>query len=185
MRFKLAALKALAKCHGGRATLDEVKRQAETIIASEDQTEQLKRVSAFGDIDLFQSGLVISDESELQITDAGRSLLNALETGSEPCLRFSSSPMSKSLKLIDDLIGAEDRPTLQDTDYADLKYDETIAADRPNASPSNAPAFLVRSFGSAVQRSSRTHSRRLKIFAPLADRIQRVLTPWRGHLEQQ
>lgn len=82
MRFKLAILNVLAKCPGGRATLDDVRREVRVIIASGDQTEQLKRFSALGEIDIFQSGLVLRDDAGLQITDAGLSLLHSLESSS-------------------------------------------------------------------------------------------------------
>jgi hypothetical protein len=109
VRFKLAILNVLAKCPGGRATLDDVRREVGVIIASGDQTEQLDRFSALGDIDIFQSGLVIPDDAGLQITDAGRTLLHSLESSGEPSVEISSTPTSPALKLIDDLIGTEER----------------------------------------------------------------------------
>ena len=95
MRFKLAILNVLAKRPGGHATLDEVRREVQVIFASGDQTEQLKRFSALGDIDIFQSGLVLRDDAGLQITDAGLSLLHSLESSGEPSLEFSSAPLSQ------------------------------------------------------------------------------------------
>src|SRR5258708_36199533 len=88
VRFKLAILNVLAKCPGGRATFDEVRREVRVIIASGDQSEQLKRFSEFGDIDIFQSGLVLRDAAGLEITDAGLSLLHSLGSS----LGFSSAP---------------------------------------------------------------------------------------------
>jgi hypothetical protein len=92
MRFKLAILNVLAKGPGGRATFDEVRRGVQVTIASGDHSEELKRFSEFGDIDIFQSGLVLRDDAGLQITDAGRSLLHSLGSSREPSPEFSSPP---------------------------------------------------------------------------------------------
>jgi hypothetical protein len=107
--FKLAVLNALAKSAGGRATLDEVRREVEIILANDDQTEQLERFSALGDIDIFQSGLLLRDEAGFQITEAGLSLLQSLESPSGASLEVSSTPTSPALKFIDDLMGTEER----------------------------------------------------------------------------
>ena len=123
MRFKLAILNVLAKCRGGHATLDEVRREVEVIIAREDQTQQLKRFSALGDIDIFQSGLVLRDDAGLQITDAGLSLLGSLENSSGPSLEISSAPASKPFGLIDELISAEERLRIFDLGLRGLDND--------------------------------------------------------------
>ncbi len=120
MRFKLAILNVLAKCRGGHATLDEVRREVEIIVAIEDRTQQLKRFSALGDIDIFQSGLVLRDDAGLQITDAGLSLLGSLENSSGPSLEISSAPASKPFRLIDELIGAEERLRIFDLELRGL-----------------------------------------------------------------
>src|SRR5260221_6232622 len=106
LRFKLAILNVLAKCPGGRATLDEVRREVRVIIASGDQSEQLNRFSEFGDIDIFQSGLVLRDDAGLEITDAGLSLLHSLGSSSEPSLEFPSVPAPQPA---DSLSGMEER----------------------------------------------------------------------------
>ena len=123
MRFKLVILNVLAKCRGGHATLDEVRREVEVIIAREDQTQQLKRFSALGDIDIFQSGLVLRDDAGLQITDAGLSLLGSLENSSGPSLEISSAPASKPFGLIDELISAEERLKIFDLGLRGLDND--------------------------------------------------------------
>jgi hypothetical protein len=104
VRFKLAILNVLAKHPDGRATLDEVRRAVGTLMTSGGQTEQLKRFSALGDIDIFQSGLVLRDDVGLQITDAGLSLLHSLESSSGPPLNPASALASPPLGLTDDLI---------------------------------------------------------------------------------
>src|SRR4051812_33850855 len=82
MKFKLAILNVLAKCPGGRASLDDLRREVETIMASGDQSEPLNHLSALLDVDIFQSGLVLQDDDGLQITTAGLSLLDSLESNS-------------------------------------------------------------------------------------------------------
>ena len=114
MHFKLAILTALARRPDGRATLGEVRREVEVLSANQDQAPATEDLSALRDIDIFQSGLVVADGRGLQITDAGRSLLDALETFSEPSIPPVSSSSSKSLELIDDLIGTGRRPKLID-----------------------------------------------------------------------
>jgi hypothetical protein len=106
VRFKLAILNVLAKSPGGRATFDEVRRGVRLIISSGDQSEQLKRFSEFGDIDIFQSGLVLRDDAGFEITDAGLSLLHSLGSSSEPSLEFSSAPAPRP---VDDLSGVDER----------------------------------------------------------------------------
>jgi hypothetical protein len=96
----------LAKCPGGRATFDEVRRGVRGIIASGEQSEQLKRFSEFGDIDIFQSGLVLRDDAGLEITDAGLSLLHSLGSSREPSLESSSAPAPQPL---DNLSSLEER----------------------------------------------------------------------------
>src|SRR2546423_1369005 len=106
--FKLAVLNVLAASAEGSATLDELRRDVPIILADEDETEQLRRFSALGDIDIFQSGLLLRNDTGFEITGAGLSLLQSLESGAAPVAR-SSIPPSPALKLIDDLIGSEER----------------------------------------------------------------------------
>jgi hypothetical protein len=96
----------LANRPGGHATFDEVRREVRVIFASGNQTEQLKRFSALGDIDIFQSGLVLRDDAGLQITDAGLALLDSLENSDEPPLEFSSAPAAQRF---DSLLSVEER----------------------------------------------------------------------------
>ena len=118
MHFKLAILTALARRPDGRATLDEVRRDVEVLATNEDQgTEQR---SILDDIDIFQSGLVVPEDEGLQITDAGRSLLDELETFTNSFLPSVPPSSSKSLKLIDELIGTEDRLKIFDLELRSL-----------------------------------------------------------------
>src|SRR5436190_8927891 len=106
--FKLAVLNVLAASAEGRATLDELRRDVPIILANEDETEQLRRFSALGDVDIFQSGLLLRNDTGFEITGAGLSLLQSLESGAAP-VAVSSIPSSPALKLIDELIGSEER----------------------------------------------------------------------------
>jgi hypothetical protein len=125
VRFKLAILNVLAKCPDGRATMDEVRREVRVIIASGDQTEQLKRFSEFGDIDIFESGLVLRDDAGLQITDDGLSLLHSLS--SEPSLEFSSAPVPQPfenpLSMEERLRTLDLEPRMPGNDAQDGDYD--------------------------------------------------------------
>jgi hypothetical protein len=109
VRFKLAILNVLAKRPGGRATLDEVRRDVGIFIASGDWTEQLKRFSALGDIDIYRSGWVLRDDGGLLISDAGRLLLRSLDDSNGQSLESSLAPVSQPPGLTDDLTATEQR----------------------------------------------------------------------------
>jgi hypothetical protein len=121
LNFKLAVLRVLAKRPERRATLDEVKREIEIIVVNEDQTEQLKRFPALGDGDIFQSGLASRDDDGFRITEAGLSLLHSLESSGEISPEASSSLASQPFKLIDDLLGREERLKIFDLDLRTLE----------------------------------------------------------------
>jgi hypothetical protein len=126
VNFKLAILNVLAKWPERRATVDEVRREVGIIIANEDQAEQLRRLSELGDIDIFQTGLVSRNEEGFQITDAGLSLLQSLESSNGPSPEGFSAPASQPFRLIDDLIGTEERLKIFDLELRRL---ENIAFD--------------------------------------------------------
>src|SRR5438270_13916017 len=107
--FKLAVLNILAASAEGSATLEELRRDVPIILANEDETEQLRRFSALGDVDIFQSGLLLRNETGFEITNAGLSLLQSLESSAGASVLVSSIPAAPALKLIDDLIGTEER----------------------------------------------------------------------------
>jgi len=109
VNFKLAVLTVLAKWPDRRATAGEVRREVGIIMADEDQAEQLRRLSALGDIDIFQTGLVSRNREGFQITDAGLSLLQSLESSNGPPAEVSTASASQPFRLIDDLIGTEER----------------------------------------------------------------------------
>jgi hypothetical protein len=107
VRYKLAILKVLAKQPGGRATLDEVRREAGRIVSSLDQVE-LKRFNAIGDVDICHSGLVLRDDAGWQITDAGLALLDRLEDVTESSSEVSPSAVSAAVGSTDHFIRNEE-----------------------------------------------------------------------------
>ena len=119
MQIKLAILTVLASRPDGRATLDELRDEVETLTANQDQPGDPS--SSLDDIDIFQSGLVIPEDGGLQITNAGRSALKALESPGKYPPDLPPTPGSHSLKLIDDLIGTEQRRKIFDLE---LRSDE-------------------------------------------------------------
>ncbi len=133
MQFKLAILNVLAKYPDGHAELDELKREVEAFTSHEDPSEQTS--SALDDIDIFQSGLVIPDGDGLRITDAGRSALKALEDSSKPSLDLPPGPTSHSFKLIDDLIGTEERLKIFDLELREFGEDVDFSLVQEEASP--------------------------------------------------
>lgn len=82
MRYKLAILHVLANQPGGRATRDEVRRQAGLMIPRLNQIE-LRRFTTLGDVDIFRRGWVSRDDADLQITDEGMALLDWLRSADE------------------------------------------------------------------------------------------------------
>ncbi len=109
MNFKLAILTVLANWPERRATIDEIREEVGIIFANGGHSDSLKRLSALGDIDIFQTGLVSRNEEGFQITDAGLSLLQSLESSSGPSPEVSTAPASQPFRLINDLIGTEER----------------------------------------------------------------------------
>ena len=118
MQFKLAILTVLAGRPGGHAMLDELKREIEARTSSDDEPEEIS--SALDEVDIFQSALVIPKDGGLQITDTGRMALKALENSSRPSFDILSGSASHSLKLIDDLIGTEERLKIFDLKLREL-----------------------------------------------------------------
>jgi hypothetical protein len=104
--FKFAMLDILAQRAYGRATLDELQHEMEV---SSEVKETAGRFSELDGLDVFQSGLVVPEGDGIRITDAGRSVLRALETLSKSHTESAVDDRPQSLKLIDGLIGAEHR----------------------------------------------------------------------------
>src|SRR4051812_46301277 len=107
--FKLTVLNVLAASAKRSATLDELRRDVPIILKDKGETEQLKRFRALGDIDIFQSGLLLRNATGFEITEAGFALLQSLENPTAAPVVVPSNSASPGLKLIDDLIGTKDR----------------------------------------------------------------------------
>ncbi|MBR1282993.1 hypothetical protein JQ597_13175 [Bradyrhizobium sp. AUGA SZCCT0177] len=150
VKFKLAILTALAKRPDGRASLDDLRDDVEALTA-EDQSEEI--ASALDDIDIFQSGLVTPEGDGLRITDAGRSALRALGASNEPSFDLPAPSPSPSLKMIDHLVGTEERLKIFDLDRRDDKIDvdpdrmEETANAEDTSSASTIPAAAQESGG--------------------------------------
>jgi hypothetical protein len=191
VRFKLAILNVLAKSPDGRATRDEVRRAVGTL--SDDHTEQLRRFSAFGEIDIFQSGLVLQDDAGLRITDAGLSLLHSLESPSSPPFDpYSDSPpvrltvkdagLTERIRLFDLALTAP----ATDSDEGIYDYQSTLGEESravTYATPKVGAANLHANTDSAFRREWRQKSLKLdRLRAYIAAKKQFILGIWRHHL---
>ncbi len=105
MQVPFAMLELLASRPEGRATLDELLPEMEAIEATSERFRQ------FDGLDVLHAGLVVEENDGLRITEAGRSVLRALADlpAGEP-----GAEQPQSLKLIDDLIGANMREKIFD-----------------------------------------------------------------------
>src|SRR5439155_11722949 len=227
VRNKLAVLITLAKRPEGRASLDELADEVALLIAETDKKvgngDQLR---ALDHIDIFQSGLVASEDDSLWITKNGWSLLHALGISAQgwPDPDFAST--SQSLNLIDDLVGTEarlkifdrvsrsidqssdripprdettgleapsrisrpDDPRLpagsndhaMDRDRRAAISNEASAHHRNGEIASDAPAFLIRKFGSGLRGASASSNPLSK----LTQRVRQGIGIWRRHLQQ-
>src|SRR5262245_62169008 len=102
-------LDILAKRVDGRATIDDVLEE----MASADGQESSAGFPELDGVDVLQAGLVVVEDESLRITEAGRSVLRAIEAVSEPTATLDGS---QSLKRIDDLIGVDMRQKIFDLD---------------------------------------------------------------------
>jgi hypothetical protein len=198
VRNKLAVLIALAKRPEGRATLDELANEVTLLIAATDEkignSEQL---SALDHVDIFQSGLVASEDDSLWVTENGWSLLHALGISAQewPDPDFAST--SQSLNLIDDLIGTEARVRIFDRESRSIDQsadhipprDETTGLEAPSGTsrpdyprvPAGSnDAFLIRRFGSEPRGASASSNPLSK----LTQRVRQGIDIWRRHLQQ-
>ncbi len=110
MQVTFAMLEILARRPEGRGTFDEV----HSALAAREVEATPGRFSDVHSIDAFQAGLVVEDTEGLRITEAGRSVLRALEALANPPADTEQLERSQSLKLIDDLVGPEMREKIFD-----------------------------------------------------------------------
>jgi hypothetical protein len=112
VQLKLAILTVLAARPNGRATLAGMRYEVEALTADADQRADIS--SPLDDIDIFQSGLVITQGDWLLITEAGRAALEAIEGPSEASRNPPPPSSPHSMRMIDDLIGTEERQKIFD-----------------------------------------------------------------------
>src|SRR3954454_5921158 len=132
VNFKLTVLNVLTASAEGSATLDELRRDVPIILADKIETEQLKRFRALGDVDIFQSGLLLRNNSGFEITEAGFALLQSLESPTAAPVVVAPNSTSPALKLIDDLIGTKDRLKIFDLELRTDADDDGEVVQHPS-----------------------------------------------------
>src|SRR5215475_13410107 len=109
VQSKWAILHILAHRPGGQATFDELEREMKGLGERSEQTDRWSEFVELADIDVFRSGLVSCDQqSSFRITEAGQSLLRAIEDVAEHSAN-ATDRRTQWLKLIDPLKGAKKR----------------------------------------------------------------------------
>jgi hypothetical protein len=143
VQSKLTILYILARRPGGQATFDELEREMKGLGERAEQTDNWSEFVELADIDVFRSGLVsCDDQGSFRITEAGRSLLRAIEDLAESS-QSSEEYRAQSLKLIDDLIGAERRSAI--VNLEPRSHGEKLDLGAPHGEPG-----LVRGIGGQV-----------------------------------
>jgi hypothetical protein len=110
VQSKLAILYILARRPGGQATFDELEREMKGLGERAEQTDKWTEFVELADIDVFRSDLVSCDEQgSFRITEAGQSLLRAIEDVPDHSADAATDRRTQWLKLIDTLKGAKER----------------------------------------------------------------------------
>jgi hypothetical protein len=79
--FQITVLKVLAGQPGGRASIDDLKRAVAILMTSGPEwRDRTKRLAARAGLDIFCQAYVSTDATGWSISDAGRVLLDSLET---------------------------------------------------------------------------------------------------------
>ncbi len=205
----LAILTALANRPNGRIAFAELDRQLKAHDENgeiEDRIEQ--RVSA--GIKLIEAGLAVVDGDSLQITEAGRSVTEALPD--------RSLPRTNSLESIDDLIGAEVRSRIFNLELREeteglagcqsadapwtagaddtsrhltkpgpVDMDASTAAPQPVTPPASAPppsTTAQRLISREADRARDSGATKAPRFDAVARQFRRLAALWRRHLEE-
>ena len=141
VQSKLALLIMLAKRPDGRATLDEL-RDVLAAAETDEHIRHAEQLYSFDHIDVFETGLAVSENDSLLITDNGRSLLSALGIVTRELPDLDPLATVRSLNVIDDLIGPEahrrifePRSRSDDRQNEDRPLEDAIV---PEAQPSEA-----------------------------------------------
>jgi hypothetical protein len=110
VQSKWAILYILAHRPGGQATFDELEREMKGLGERAEQTDKWSEFVELADIDVFRSDLVSCDEQgSFRITEAGQSLLRAIEDVPEHSANAATDRRTQRLKLINTLKGAKKR----------------------------------------------------------------------------
>ncbi len=158
MRNKLAVLITLAKRPEGRASLDELADEVALLIAGTDKkVGNSEQLCALDHIDIFQSGLVASEDDSLWITENGWSLLHALGISAQgwPDPDFAST--SQSLDLLDDLIGTEARLKIFDRESRSIDQSADHIPPRDETTGLEAPSRISRPDAPRLPAGSNDH----------------------------
>lgn len=141
MRNKLAVLIALANRAEGRATLDQLDDDVARLIAeSADDIRNPEQFAALDHVDLFESGLVVREGDCLQMTENGSSILRALGIASQDAPAADLAPTSRSLRMIDDLIGPDARLQIIDLEPRLINQSADPITPRNETTDSQGPA---------------------------------------------
>lgn len=208
VQANLAILAALASRPNGRIAFAELELQLQAHDETGEIEDRIEQQVSAG-IELIEAGLAIVDGDSLEITEAGRAVIEALLD--------RSLPQSNSLESIDHLIGAEVRsrmfnldlredaethssqglnaPTTDGADRAPRQAAEPGTADLDvNAAapePAIPPAVAAPPSTTARRHSSRepdpapdNGAWRARTFKAIAGPLHRLAALWRRHLEQ-
>ena len=177
MQFTIEMLEILTKRPGGWATLDELSREKVTAR----RQGASSRFSELCDVDVLEAGLVVEENNGLRITEAGRSVLQALEAlnGPEPEPEVISSETSSDL--------ASEPETVVDLAGGTVEGDHLGNAretDIPTAISINLPAFLNVQGEATIKAPIRPRSRNHILAYSVASSLKRFTRILRGHIEQ-
>jgi len=208
VQANLAILAALAGRPDGRIAFAELERQLQAHDENGEIQGRIEQQVSAG-IELIEAGLAIVDGDSLEITEAGRSVIEALP--------HHSSSQSNSLEIIDHLIGAEVRSRMFNLDLREdtepvfsqgrnaPRIDGADGAPRHVGQPSSAepdvnaaipepaipPALAPLPSATALRltRSERDPAPdngdwRARTFDAISRPLHRVAVLWRRHLEE-
>lgn len=132
MQSPFAVMEVLAMRPDGRGTLDDVLQEIELLqeMKAANGRDTPQRFSELDRIDIVKAGLVAEEGDGLRITEAGRSVLRALDALSNPAPKPQPLEQSQSLQVIDNLIGKEMR--LKIFDLGLRMPGESLDQDGPN-----------------------------------------------------
>ena len=99
MSFQVTVLNVLAGHPGGCLPIDDLKRAVAILVASgPDWTDRMKRLLARApDLDIFGQSLVICDDHQWQITEAGLALLATIENPAAGAATAEDAPKAEQL----------------------------------------------------------------------------------------